>query len=99
MRELMFQTNIARRVDLRIAGSQEVVDVDSCFGVVADTSYLKIHAFDIGGSADAGQYYVNGNAKFFAAGHEIDYFSCALQTNCDHRGIEMNLDPITRQGI
>jgi hypothetical protein len=44
----MLQAHIARRVDSRIAGSQEVVDTDSGAGIVPNAGSLQIDVIDIG---------------------------------------------------
>ena len=48
VRELVLEAGIARGVDARIAGPQEVVDPDAGGGVAVDARSLEIEALDVG---------------------------------------------------
>src|SRR6185437_6039076 len=99
VRELMFQTDIARRIYSRVAGSQEIVDADADVSVIPHACGLEIQVLDVWRPADACQDFVDGNAEFIVVASEINDFPGALHANSDRRCVEMNLDAVARQGI
>jgi hypothetical protein len=86
-------------MDSRVRGLQIVIGRNSGFLIVLHSSRLQIHAFDVGRAADADQDLVDGHGEFVIVADQIDELLISFCTHIAGFGVEMDANPIARQGV
>ena len=99
MGELVLQAGVARGVDARIAGLQEVVDPDAGDRVAVDAGGLEIEALDVRQAAGAGEDGIDRHRALVVVADEIDELLAVFNAHLDGFGIEPDLDAVAREGI
>ena len=97
--ELVLQAGVAGGIDARIAGPQEIIDVDAVAAVVVDAGSLQIQTVDIRHTAGAGEDGIDGDRAVVVVTDEIDDLLAAFHAYVDGAGVEPYLDAIAREGI